>query len=239
MKKMLCLVISLIVLLGSVSALAEGFSIHSGVEFGMTMEEVIQKEKDAGFSDVEIYEIDDFEIKYCSDEHSPKGVQVYGQIAGADGANIVYHFQENGGMDAAIYTLNASSTNKDRYAAVRESLTKKYGKPDSLMSDVWHTYLDMDVYSYADSCYEKYNNPSIGMSCEIEYSYNDSWLVPQDDGSYIIISGCDYDMDVTRAGTFHITLIGYQHFTEEAINTALAKAKETVDKYNSQLENDL
>lgn len=49
MKKILCLVISLIVLLSSISALAEEFTIHSGVMFGMSIDEVISAETASGF----------------------------------------------------------------------------------------------------------------------------------------------------------------------------------------------
>lgn len=242
MKKLISLLTAMIITVGSVSALAEGFSVHSGVEFGMTMDEVIQKEKDAGFSNVEIYEFEDKDNKYCLDKHSPKGVKVVGQIAGFGGAYIVYHFQENGGMDAAIYTLAFDFSDKNQYAAVRESLTKKYGEPDPLMSDVQHTYLDMDVYAYPDDNYETFYDLA-SASCEITYAYDDSWLVPQDDGSYIIVSGCNYNLYVKSSyiGTqsYYITTVGYQRFSEEDVNAALTKAQDVIDTYNNQLENDL
>lgn len=242
MKRLVSLLIALIMALTSVSALAEGFSVHSGVEFGMTMDEVIRKEKDAGFSNVEVYELEDKDNKYCVNKHSSAGVKVCGQIAGFDGAFIVYHFQENGGMDAAIYTLDFNFSGENQYATIRESLAKKYGDPDPLMSDVWHTYLDMDVYAFPDDQYESFKDTA-GVSCTITYTYDDSWLVPQDDGSYIIVSGCNYNLYVksSYSGTLssYVTTVGYQRFTEEEVNAALAKAKEKVDTYNSQLENDL
>lgn len=230
MKKMFCLVISLLVLLGSVSAMAEGFSIHSGVEFGMTMDEVIQKEKDAGFS-VETIELDDYDGWNCPDNHSPSAVSVDGQIAGINGANITYHFQNNGKMDAAIYLLGATS---GVYAPIRDSLIRKYGEPDTDMSDVWHSYLDLDVYSKAD-----YNSQRNIHVCKIDYLNDDSWLLPQEDGSYIIITGLEFSQKIASLGTYIWTYVGYQLFSEEEINNALANAKETIDTYNNQLENDL
>lgn len=108
------------------------------------------------------------------------------------------------------------------------------------MSDVWHTNLDMDVYSAADYSYEYYSELGEG-SISISYETVYSWLIPQDDGSYIIITGCDYrsTMKFTSPTTFYFTILGYQHFTEEEVNAVLAAEKERVDTYNSQLENDL
>lgn len=62
MKKMFCLVIALIVMLGSVAALAEEFSLHSGVKFGMTREEVAAAEKANGFKPQDNSEYDTLDV---------------------------------------------------------------------------------------------------------------------------------------------------------------------------------
>ena len=238
MKRVIACLLSIILMLCFIPALAEDFTLHSGVKFGMNKEEVINAEKNAGFADTESEDMDDMFTHNCSAIHEQSGVKVKGQIAGVDDSLIHYHFNKDGVLDSAVYDF----TNHPKggvYSPIRESLIKKYGTPDIDFSEIWHSSLSMCVYSLADKWVEEYNIPEIGYSCKVDYLNNDSWLVPQDDGSYIIITGCECNITITKAGTFCFTFVGYQHFDKEVIENTLAEVKEKADNYNSQLENDL
>lgn len=224
MKRLGCLFLVMILVATTASALAEQFTLHSGVMFGMTKDEVRQVEKDAGF-DVEEVKMDKMYRRNCQEIHLDKAISVSGQIAGVSGANIMYHFDEEGQLDSAVYNLGQANS-YGAYTPIRESLIQKYGEPDSDMSEVWHTYLNMDVYSVSDYC--------AGFNMNVDSSYNDSWLIPQEDGTYVIITGFEHHID-----SYVLTWVGYQKFSKEDVEGALQKAKISVETYNSQLENDL
>ena len=194
----------------------DGFTLHSGVKFGMTMDEVIEIEKNAGF-DAKKENLDDMYAFYCSNKHSKTCVSVSGQIAGVNGASIVYHFSKYGNLEAAVYGL-AHDDKAGRYDPIRSSLIKKYGNPDSVMSEVWHHTLSMDVYSLADFFLENLNVPSIGFVCTIDYVHNDSWLIPVNEDTYVIITGIEFSQRVTGYAPVYITLVGYQKYDKTEID---------------------
>ncbi len=244
MKKVLCLLISVIIVFTSVSAFAEAFTIHSGVQFGMTMDEVIQKENDAGFTNAFKMELEESMIYNCPEDHDTVSVRVYGQIAGVNNSKIMYHFSDNGGLDSALYLLGRASDDMV-YTNIRKSLIKKYGEPDKTLSAVWHAFLDMDVYSDADYFTDNPNVSGTNMKFNnIKCYYDESWLIPQDDGGYVIITGYNYSKDLIIGSpndtmrNFY-TYIGYQYFSKVEIENAISKATEIANKYYEQLEDDL
>ena len=231
MKKIAALLLVLFICLNVICpAIAEEFSIHSGVKFGMTMEEVMNAEKNAGFQ-VAKDSLSDLSLGYnCKELHSDICLSVNGKIAGVDGANITYHFDKTtGSLVGALYVLGI---NRDVsfYETFRETLVKKYGKADTSLSEIWHTLLKLDSFSNADY----FGN----MGANITYLYNDAWLLPQEDGNYVAISGVYYVLSVGK-NRLTYTLIDYQYFEKEVIDGVLSSFAEAVENYNSQLENDL
>lgn len=246
MKKILCLLISMIVLLTVGSAFAEAFTLHSGVQFGMTMDEVIQNEKNAGFAKAIKEELHISKSYNCRADHDIISIRISGQIAGVANSSITYHFRNDGRLDSAVYILGNKSDRKV-YTNIRKSLINKYGEPDEEMSAVWHAFLDMDVYSETDY---RIDNPVFVTSVtpvlyeNIKYYYDDSWLIPQNDGGYVIITGCQFTEDIAYtllndSGTYLYTYVGYQYFSKEEIENAISKATEIANEYNRQLEDDL
>lgn len=237
MKRMVAIFLVVALMSISVFAYADDFTIHSGVKFGMTMDEVVETEKAAGFT-AEKEDIDEYEKYHCSAKHDSKVLSLNGQVAGVKGANITYHFTKDGKLDAAVYGLTTSDSS-GKYDPIRTSLIKKYGDPDTSMSEVWHTLLKPDIYGWPDYCLENYNVESINFKCTIDYVYNDSWLVPQDDGSYVLIVGIEFRQYVTKSGTFYMSMVGYQHFTKKEIEEAQNTVTDELNTYVNQLENDL
>ena len=75
--------------------------------------------------------------------------------------------------------------------------------------------------------------------CDVDFYNNDSWLIPQEDGTYVIITGLEYQLDIRYYGSVVTTQVGYQRFSGEDIENALQMVEDSVETYNSQLENDL
>ena len=230
MKRLGCLFLVMILAATTASALAEQFTLHSGVMFGMTKDEVQQIEKDAGF-DVEEIEMKEEDRRNCAKIHLAEAISVNGQIAGVHGANIKYHFDKEGALDSAVYLLGIEESS-GAYTPIRKSLIQKYGEPDSDMAEVWHAYLNMDAYSN----YDNYGDEDV---CDVDFYNNDSWLIPQEDGTYVIITGLEYQLDIRYYGSVVMTQVGYQRFGGEDIENALQMVEDSVETYNSQLENDL
>ena len=70
------------------------------------------------------------------------------------------------------------------------------------MAEVWHAYLNMDAYSN----YDNYGDEDV---CDVDFYNNDSWLIPQEDGTYVIITGLEYQLDIRYYGSVVMTQVGY------------------------------
>lgn len=240
MKKIVLPILMIMVLTLTSFAFADDFSIHSGVKFGMTIDEVTSAESAAGFTP-ESSEIPEFFSYHCNKSHDASGIVVSGQIAGVRGAAIYYHFtKEEKTLDAAVYLLAFSDSPSDTYSTIRSSLITKYGEPENSMSEIWHSALKPDVYSYPDNAYEQFNAKVSG-ACEINYKYNDSWLIPQDDGSYVLITGIDVVQSIKTFSTnySYMTFVGYQHYSKAEVESLLELVQNEIDNTKTQLQDDL
>ena len=54
MKKGICIIVALIMVLGSISAMTEEFTVHGGVQFGMDVGQVMEVEKENGYDFEEV-----------------------------------------------------------------------------------------------------------------------------------------------------------------------------------------
>jgi len=109
MKKIICLVISLIVVFSSISALAEEFTLHSGVKFGMTMDEVKEKELAKGNEFVE-------EEDKLTSKNSITIINYPSQI--------VFYFSENA-LEREQYRFDETDV-----STIVSEYTRVYGTPD-------------------------------------------------------------------------------------------------------------
>ena len=230
MKKTLSLFLILfIACIVSISS-AEEFTLHSGITFGMTMDQVMTCEKSAGFkpekktltqkSDA----TEEGSFYFCSKKHLADYIYVEGQIAGQKDAAIRYHFNSKKQLDAAVYEFFGG---KAMYKTLRESLIKKYGEAfDTSLINIWLKYLHPDalnIFQYS----AQYVN--------VDYHSADSWLIPQDNGDYILIIGlCGRLMS-----KYDWIYIGYQRFGKTEVQKVLEEAKIETQNAVDQLNNDL
>ncbi len=79
------------------STMAEEIIMHSGVKFGMTIDEVIDAEGKNGFQSKKE---DLYDILYSDDEiyaeYKSERIAIQGTIAGIDASRIYYYFDNNG-----------------------------------------------------------------------------------------------------------------------------------------------
>lgn len=201
MKKLLCVIMAALMLMGTAFA-EEEFTLHNGVKFGMDKDEVKRQESANGF-----------EI----------GKDNYGEgiIAGYYGA-VYYRFDLSwhgddlvNGVRKCQYRFFDSDTN--RYSTLSRGLTDKYGSPmrsntDSTffpVEDELHTNVlcvgDLEKTGLLDLSLEV---PLTGKSVENKvYEYNrdtdmtiyrftfkcptyEQWLLPQTSGGAVLIDHC-------------------------------------------------
>ena len=224
MKKMLCLVISLVVLLSTVSALAEEFTIHSGVMFGMTREEVITLETDAGFEVIE------------SEEY----ITVKGKIASIDKSAIRYYFEENA-LTTAWYRLGGthsdvgdSTYDPDSFDVVEDALVSKYGEPnfDTQVLDSIASEYDIDGLNkyLIGGVYRDYG--VAGWS---------NWLFPVDEDTYLFIDHHLFSGELKGAGGLSVGYhtLCYQMMDAAEVESVIQSIADENQEDSQQLEDDI
>lgn len=207
MKKMLCLVISLVVILSSVSALAEEFTLHSGVKFGMTREEVTAAEKANGFRTQENSSYDTLDVE--------------GFIAGYDNSEIMYSFKDNS-MTSVHYHFGQ---NDDKvFPAVKATLISKYGEP--IYEDI-DGYIDFSIHGR--TVLDTWEEFSGYLKCSvIGFS---QWLYPIE-GGYVDIMLMDFYIDMMDRD---YNVLSYSFVTEEAYTNKVAQIEKATQSKNDDL----
>ena len=94
---------------------SEPFEIHSGVQFGMSLEEALACEKAAGFAISEL----PYGMVSCP------GFIANGEVAGQENVSIYYSFSKSDELIQAVYYFHSHIFN-----SLEMALTKKYGETD-------------------------------------------------------------------------------------------------------------
>jgi len=182
MKKIISLIL-MIAMLISVSAFAEEeFSLHNGIKFGMTKDEVLRTEIEAGFGLVD-------------------GRYGEGKIAGYDGAVRCEYRGRGVTLDKVCYFYYSPSTQS--YTALGNALTNKYGAPTHTSNSGTY-YAVNDEMEIGGSIGIAAQYTDLPITCQsldekavFSETFNrmfvfecigyEQWLVPQEDGSAVLI----------------------------------------------------
>ena len=224
-KKGLSILIILSVFISCIvgSASANEFTLHSGVAFGMTEDEVRTLEKKAGFDLVDYSGVND----YGSNKISKKK-EVKGQIAGISDSTIHYMFDKGGKLTACTYILGDMFTDLEpNYSTIENALIKKYGEPSELWLPIAER-IGFEPLLYINSW---------GMGFK-SLPENSSWLIEQDDGSYVLIS--HYKGTVSMYSLpFNFHIIGYQCYSHDEFESEIDALSNEADIITEQRNNDI
>ncbi len=172
MKKTFILLLVIVFTIATVSCSAEDFTIHNGVSFGMTKEEVIRTENDYG---IKLEEATGWNNFFDNDVFRLESEST--SVAGRDDSTIAYLFDSTGGMNSTLYIADdflKESIDNDRVIA---TLMEKYGKPvaeiDSIVNVGGEAYDSLDVYMNYTKQHPK-DNPTISLFYQ--------WLYPIKEG---------------------------------------------------------
>lgn len=168
MKKIISLVLMLVMMF-SVSAFAEDeFSLHSGVKFGMTFEEVKALEKEAGFA---------------TESHEEWNYLVAkGTIAGQKDSNVYYFFYDNKSLNWMEYSFEG-----DVFQIMESSLENKYGSTEySSMSGLFLPKFTVTGHEFTDFSVGNtvYGNLVNETTLTCDYSQR---IIPISDTEYVYI----------------------------------------------------
>ena len=237
----------------SVCSAENTLTLHSGVEFGMTMDEVKAAEEKNGFEAV-IKELHytDFLADGTYEWRAKDGLMVAGSIAAIDNSRIYYYSDASNRLIGAVYLFRCEdaypfennnargNTNiNNEYNLIQEQLEKKY-------SSVWEE-CNIDHYpKYIDGIRDKFTGV---------YYIPNSFRIKVSDNEYIYITHCIkflqmgsgnlYDM-IDLSGLHYLE---YRYFTQDEIEKQEAafeknrqdkKAAQEAEeeKKQSQLDND-
>lgn len=209
MKRIISLTL-LIVMLLSASAIAEDFTLHSGVRFGMSTTEVESAEKSNGF------------LPKSSDGET----SVTGSIAGIKEAAIEYYYFENK-LFLANYDLGYTYKKEtdeinqlqSDYEMISDSLQMKYGSTE-------YNWLSNKKYNLPDRYHDKCTSAFGKQEWYIEWYKKigsddpgvlidkyEQWLVMFDDGSGVLIDHCLWWLNNSQYNHD----IFYTHFDKDII----------------------
>lgn len=191
------------------TAWAEEFTIHSGVKFGMSVDEVIAAEKANGFS---------------AKLNDNGEVSFEGQVAGYKETNVYYQFV-NQYLVSARYQFNANRTKDDIFKVVQRTLTEKYGEP--IAED---GYLDFEIEG--ETVLDFYAECASYGSCDVKAF--SQWVYPISSG-YVNIMLIDFKW----LGKIPAVVASYSYLTEENYTSFYNEKAEEMDQKNSSLNNDL
>lgn len=249
MKKITAVIIILVLILNlSISvALADGFSIHSGVEFGMTLDQVKAQESSTGFT-VSAGDLSYSALGYKNDKSMVAITKaafgtndpptVHGSIAGFDDSYIYYFFNDDK-LVSAIYHFGEKNKS-DRYDTVSSALESKYGEPmiengqTLAIPTKGKNAIDLIVHLYR-----------VGDILECPVSALRQWLIPVDNG-YVVVYLIDFIYGSARNVISKEVLLSYSYITDSAFesfkqaqNDAVKQALEDEERKKEELNNDL
>jgi len=178
MKKIIISILTVMLLMSFTVVLADDFSIHNGVIFGMTKNNVKEAEMSAGFT----YGSDSDDLFGRCKQHK-SFLTFSGTVAGIDGANITYHFNSQDALESAIYTLGFSTAKygtNELFSSLSDSLASKYGNEDAIAKImIEDSYLDCCVNAY----YERWETAV----SKVEVTASKAFTYNTDDGNTIVI----------------------------------------------------
>lgn len=189
MKRLMSLLLTIILMLPYMNCMAEEFILHSGVKFGMTMEEVEESEEKAGYETIH-------ESTYYCDVPSFVKLAVANPelFKGDTWGKVGYCFDRNNNtVNACIYyDISFGEETTPSKEEVVNAYLEKYGTPTVQNSYISFPGEACDAYTYIAEYSAKHSYVNIEDIWKL--SIIDTvdkgcyqWLIPQEDGSMIDI----------------------------------------------------
>lgn len=184
MKKILSVLIFLVMLM-SVSAVAEEFTLHSGTKFGMSANEVKRLEAQNGF-------------KFSTTPYSDTDLQGTGIVANQSNTTIYYSISATQGVTQMQYVFE----NHKSFDAIEEGLIAKYGETD-YSSETWKEF--PQLVKMGSGCtipFTSYDYNTLSFARK-DYSHR---ILKTEDGLYVFI-----EHYTSESGNIFSSRVSYSH----------------------------
>lgn len=212
------------------SSTAEEFSLHNGVQFGMTLDEVKAIESDKNEYVIEskgkctYYDDDgDYVAKDCIT------LEVYGSMAGIAQSIMTYCFNDEGHLFAAYYEFGEHDF--ESYNQIQELIESKY--PDRVEI---HGYdycpLVVDYLRQDMETYSNFDEIMASGQYDLFYQTYDCTYIPLDDNTRVYLCHLLCYPEVTGYSVFESLLFGGKHYLEYHIITM-----DELNAINNQIDN--
>lgn len=213
MKKLisLCLIMVLCLTLCPF-AYADSFTLRNGIQFGDTIDDVKQKEKDLTL-EKEDESSDSFTLKYT------------GEIAGMDGTATFYFDKDEKKLTDLKYSIETDNLSEmfDIQRKIKDSCIRQYGDPVVLDEDETTFPIKGKAIDYA--AYAVYMNRQLGEKSYI-WDY-DEWVVFGEDGNNTKIESVSYYDTSNFLGTEYTHCyvdVSYSFFTQDELDAIIKAA---------------
>lgn len=204
----------------------EDFSVRDGIKFGMTKDEIIQKEENtiASYD----YMIKNFDYNSSMEDLYNKyhTMRVITKVLDQDFQTIQYHFDENYKLIDFGYELN----DKFSYDELLKMLKNKYGNP--VNKDLAQYIRGLDY------------NPLITFIPLFDYPGSHDingnsvyWVVEYKDGVVLIELNDGVNKESRVQGNKNVCFIGYRQTTKEKIEQGIKEMKEYDENRKKEKEN--
>lgn len=217
-KRLFCLLLTVMLTVLSLPSLAEDYTLRNGIQFGETMEQVKTKETlgvNANNADETHFE-------------TQKGT-----VAGFDEVSIIYFFDENDGLEEAIWSFSSTSskeTTDNQYEKLENALKNKYGTPLG--------YSGGDCYIITG----KAITGAIGL-IEIyklingvgDYCKYAEWDYEYSEGNHVKIEIIQYYYGTSYSKREYEVRVGYKYFSDADFDAAMQEKQED----NAKIMNDI
>jgi len=199
------------------SSTAEEFSLHNGVQFGMTLDEVKAIESDKNEYVIEskgkctYYDDDgDYVAKDCIT------LEVYGSMAGIAQSIMTYCFNDEGHLFAAYYQFGEH--NFESYNQIQELVDSKY--PDRIKIDSDDTCpLVTDYLLQGNEVYDNFDEVMASGQYDLFFSTYNRGYMPLDEKTRVYISHLLCYPEVAGYSVFASLEFGGKHYLEYHITT--------------------
>lgn len=240
------------------STLACDFSLHSGVTFGMTRDEVIKKEEAAGFQMVkDMLPPEKASVDLCTyidhfyDEAQLPDLFTSGTFAGIPNSDIAYWFNDQGQLFRMQYSLNCRETKEQDQTNILNSLVAKYGEPTYSSEKGTNVKSVANGYPVTYSGWQREGSysvpaswkPELMLSVRYEISNEEdiTWVIPDENGSYVTVINSSFsDGRINYSGDsgwFSGWLITYTRLPKAEFEQSLKNPSS--DTAITQINNDL
>ena len=238
MKRLISIIVAILLVISSSTAMADEFTLRNGIAFGDSMEDVLTKET----LEVDTIEDGSEEDSSASTEDDDSEDEVaypyyfttcLGAVAGIDDSYIKYNFDANKTLREVIYYFESYSSkdfSDSDYEKINDALIRKYGSPLGYSNGDCYIFMGAAIESAAITAY---------LFSDLLDAYGDlrdydEWDV--DTGDYHVkIEQAQYYCGSSYSEITYRHMMSYTYFTDDELQAEKDAKRESQEAIDNDL----